>query len=101
MVVKAVVQMGLNWKRLIQELLKKVFLGGLAQNDAFAICIFIGTTCTTTHLQHISNWVVLIGMDFAIVELRVHDNYEMGPHIIKRPAEISTCHSNLDRAGVE
>ena len=36
-----------------------------------------GPIGSSNHLQHVRDRVVLIGMDFAVIVLRVHDNNEL------------------------
>ena len=54
-----------------------------------------------TNLKNVSDGIILVSVNFAVVELRIHDNDEMGPHVIQRPAEIAWRDGDLDGAAVE
>lgn len=55
----------------------------------------------TSYLQDVGNWIILVGVDFAVVELRVHDDDEMCPHVVQSPAEIAGGDGDLNRPAVE
>ena len=54
-----------------------------------------------TDLQYVRDWIVLVGVDFSVVELRIHDDDEMSPHVVQSPAQITRGDSDLNRATVE
>ena len=65
--------MALNGQGLIEELLEKVLLGGLTQEDALGVSILGGSIGPAHHLQDVGDGVVVVGVQLAVVVLRVHD----------------------------
>ena len=47
----------------------------------FTIRVLIGSVGESDHVQHISNGVVLVDVEFAVVELSVHDHDQIGEHL--------------------
>jgi hypothetical protein len=75
MVMEAVVKMGLDGQRLVEELLEKVLLGVLAEKDALGVRVLGGTVGPAHHLQDVRDGIVVVGVQLPVVVLCVHDHH--------------------------
>ena len=93
-VVKAVVQMGLDGQGLVQELLEEILLGVLTHEYALGVRVLGGSVGPAQHLEDVGDGVVVVGVELAVVELGVHDDDEVGLNG-QRPHQRPSGHYNL------
>jgi hypothetical protein len=68
MVHQLILEGRLNWEGLIQELLVEVLLLFVDEDTGDTLLIKLGATCTTNHLEKVSQGEVNIAADFGVEE---------------------------------
>jgi hypothetical protein len=94
-IVHAMIQVTLDRQRLIKEFLEEIFLGILTHQHALGVVVVDGPVGASNHLQDIRDRVVFVAVNLSVVELRVHDDDEMGGDV-EAPGELTSDNGDLE-----
>jgi hypothetical protein len=85
----------LNGKRFVQELLVVISLDRGQHKDTFADLVLEWPGGSAKHLKHFTKRIIQVAVLSAFKKLSAHDNDKMRG-AVKLPANVSRCNQNLD-----
>mmetsp|Transcript_10234 Transcript_10234/g.17769 ORF Transcript_10234/g.17769 Transcript_10234/m.17769 type:complete len:476 (+) Transcript_10234:1245-2672(+) len=99
-IVQGMVQMTLDGKRLVQQLLQVLALRGVAHEQALAGLVHGLARSLANHVQNIRNGIIDVSVLSALVVHSVHDDHHVSGDV-HSPAKIVRDHQHLDQSVVK